>query len=89
MYFFKVKIGRLSNGFSRGAHIVGGFRLGLSKALENVCLYIGRLSVLPYPKNSSSYHRAFTIQGGRKSSLLNSEMISVTVHKTVTVRLNS
>lgn len=87
--FFKVKFGRLSNDLSRGVHIAGGFRIGLNKTPENVCLYIGRLRVLPHPKNSYSYHRTFTIQGGRNSSLLSSEIVSVTVHKTVPVRLSS
>lgn len=87
--FLKVKIGRLSDGLSSRDRIAGGFRIGLNRASENVCLYIGRLGVLPYPKNSYSCHRTFTIQGGRNSSLLSSEIVSVTVHKTVPVRLNS
>lgn len=52
--FLKVKIGRLSDGLSSGDHIAGGFSIGLNRAPENVCLYIARLGVLPYPKNSYS-----------------------------------
>lgn len=36
VYFFKVKIGRLSDGLSRGVRVAGGFRIGLNEAPENV-----------------------------------------------------
>jgi len=80
VYFFKVKIGRLSDEHSKGVHIARGFRIGLNKAPENAYkaqLYVFTLEgweFFPSPRIPDHMESPQTVCNSRWEEWLPSEL---------------